>query len=462
MDSQQIWQQLVKNSILGSAQAGAALPHSEDPQLNTALLALNEQQVEQKLLNAAALLTRYRNSGESPWQLMPIDERLLAQCPAESRPYCNDVVANYLKRFNQHNERQLLLETLTLMANAQQLVPVVLLPDLMNTGVRDNAVAMALAACMGQRGTWLCRFEHVWQRCYTGSDNSADESEMQAQWHLSAGIYRQNGLRQARQRDPNAAAQLVATIWADNQAKDRLLLLEGMATGLNAQDLPWLQSLESDRSQAIRELACQYRIQLGDVKLQQQLIELLQPFIHLNYQPDDMQVKLVIELPKSFAESWQRYGMQSAIGHTPGTSHSGERLGEKAGWLYQLLQRIDPAALADSLNCPLPVLIDALTNSQHPILFEALDQAAKVARNGDYLQLRFSQLFTGLSTELSTGLSTGQSGNLLTRVSTRLMGRLSTKQPDKQTAKLSQSATSALNWLAAHQSGLPLNSLNRW
>ncbi|MCL2850629.1 MAG: DUF5691 domain-containing protein, partial [Micrococcales bacterium] len=84
------------------------------------------------------------------------------------------------------------------------------------------------------------------------------------QWRYLSPSGRRRGLRELRTTDPDAARALLAEHFGTEQAAVRLELLQVVGlVGLDAQDVPFLQSLATDRSGKVKTLACQLLARLG-------------------------------------------------------------------------------------------------------------------------------------------------------------------------------------------------------
>ena len=84
--------------------------------------------------------------------------------------------------------------------------------------------------------------------------NTVDELD-EASWDSFYPAQRRLLLKALRQEDPGRALQLIAARAGQETAEKRLALVETLATGLNDEDAPYLQSLAGDRSGKVKALA---------------------------------------------------------------------------------------------------------------------------------------------------------------------------------------------------------------
>lgn len=82
-------------------------------------------------------------------------------------------------------------------------------------------------------------------------------------WDTLLPSERRRLLQRLRAEDPAAARERLATGLAGLSAEHRLPLVETLAIGLGADDLPLLESLATDRSEKVRQVAARLRARLG-------------------------------------------------------------------------------------------------------------------------------------------------------------------------------------------------------
>jgi hypothetical protein len=77
-------------------------------------------------------------------------------------------------------------------------------------------------------------------------------------WREATPAHRQRYIEERRGRDAGAARALIEAAWPNEGADLRLRLLQALRPGLSSGDIPFLQSLASDRAPRVRQLAERY------------------------------------------------------------------------------------------------------------------------------------------------------------------------------------------------------------
>lgn len=99
---------------------------------------------------------------------------------------------------------------------------------------------------------------------WTRSRPEQTEDQLTAEnWDFWFPAERREQLRAMRASDPSAALAIITQKAADLPAEQRLQVIETMATGLNAEDTAYLESLATDRSGKVKALAAQFLARLG-------------------------------------------------------------------------------------------------------------------------------------------------------------------------------------------------------
>jgi hypothetical protein len=104
-----------------------------------------------------------------------------------------------------------------------------------------------------------------WMDSHGDGSGTADESERLTSdnWDGFPPSHRLALLRQMRNRDGAAARSLIMENAGNEAAEKRLKTIEVLAIGLNGDDADYLRQLTQDRSQKVRQLACQLLSRLG-------------------------------------------------------------------------------------------------------------------------------------------------------------------------------------------------------
>ncbi|KJV05767.1 DUF5691 domain-containing protein [Methylocucumis oryzae] len=374
-----IWQDLLKHAIVGS-QHGTPLPP-----LTPAVLQQRQQHwqalsPERQVLNALALVSAYRAVGQTATsrvnELPPI-------CPAESRAYISASLKARLQRYLQEQNHGLVQEALTLLVDKPDILTPDILAEFLAWCANNRADAAQVRAVIGQRGFWLCAQNPDWEHLL---GLAADDYTA---WQAAHGPARLSLFEQALQADFAQTLVQLPTVWPGENAKDRLALLEVLADHLNAEALSFLQSLHTDRSQAVREKATQCLAKLHDPDITALLLDTLKAMLSV-HKPLLGKAQLHVRLPDELSETWKNHGIQEKLEYMPGIN---EKIGIKSGWLYQWLRLCDPLVLAKQLDVELKQLRDVAVQSEFAnVLLNGLDAGAMLHGCAAWLPLRLASL----------------------------------------------------------------------
>lgn len=324
------WTTLVQQGILGTARQPLQLPTVDGLTELWPQLATGDQ--ETQFLQAAALVTQYRTAGAQPvpWPV----PATIPLCPTETRPPAPTPANGLLRQFLGDSDNKLLLEWLRHAARQAMVTPYDLLPTLLELATKQRPLAEALAPCLGERGRWLMHLNPAWP---LAAAEIVDESA----WQVGSSEARQRFLQSYRQRSPADARALLESTWPQESAKDRAILLSALRTGLSLADEPFLTQGLTDRSQGVRTEASRLLAGLVGTQHQQALLTELAAYISLERKW--LRRTLQVKLPTRYDPAWAQLGVREE-------SPLGVRVGQKAGWLVQLLALLPPSTLVTHLG----------------------------------------------------------------------------------------------------------------
>ncbi|MBX3013225.1 MAG: hypothetical protein KF832_17030 [Caldilineaceae bacterium] len=323
------WESLVQQGILGTTRQPNAV--MMPPELIALLPLPTIQAPETHFLQAAALLTQYHAAGTQPG-LAP-SAVLIQPAPAERNPPAPSGAIALLRQLVGEGDQTLLGEWLQHAARLPCHLPPDLLPALLTLATKHPALAAALAPCLGERGRWLLRLHPDWLLTTVTVELTA--------WEQGSPEARQHFLQAARQRDPQAARTHLERTWGQETAQDRANFLRTFRVGLSSADEPFLLQALADRSQAVRTEAARLLAGLSGSPLQQRLLD--QVATYMRVERKWLRRTLQVKLPTSFAADWAQLGVRQQ-------SPLGVRIGEKAGWLVQLVALLPPSRLVAHLG----------------------------------------------------------------------------------------------------------------
>jgi len=199
-------------------------------------------------------------------------------------------------------------------------LPAHMLPKLLDAATRQPALRPAVLPVLGERGHWLARLQADWK---WAADTDADA----AQWETGTPEQRVSALRAWRAHEPRAALAALTAAWSSEPPDQRAALLATLAVGLGPDDEAFLEAALDDRRKEVRVAAQRVLARLPGSRLAQRMEGRVLPLLRLDAGRIDL------TLPASLDAAMRRDG----IGVTP--LHG---LGEKAGWVVDMLAAVDP------------------------------------------------------------------------------------------------------------------------
>jgi hypothetical protein len=199
-------------------------------------------------------------------------------------------------------------------------LPAHMLPKLLDAATRQPALRPALLPVLGERGHWLARVQAEWNW-------AADIDAEAAPWDTGTPEQRVAALRDWRARDPQAALAALAAAWSSEPPDQRAALLAALAVGLGPDDEAFLEAALDDRRKEVRIAAQRLLARLPGSRLAQRMEGRLLPLLRIESD------RIELTLPAALDAAMRRDG----IGATP--HHC---LGEKAGWVVDMLAAVDP------------------------------------------------------------------------------------------------------------------------
>ncbi|NJR65119.1 MAG: hypothetical protein HC772_07025 [Leptolyngbyaceae cyanobacterium CRU_2_3] len=235
------WQAVISAALIGTerqpfkppiapgklGQVLARLGHQSGEQLGNKP---GNQSTEAVLLSAAATLALHQQAGWlATTQTVPLSE----PCPPDNLPRCHPHAAWFLQQMLQGQHSQILPEWLTRAAIAQQRVPELCLPALLDLGRQQRDLRAFILPVVGQRGRWLAAQNPDWSYAVS---LATDED-----WETGTQAARLLYLQSLRAQEPDRARELLAAIWSQEAAGDRAQLLETFRIELSIADEPFFR-----------------------------------------------------------------------------------------------------------------------------------------------------------------------------------------------------------------------------
>lgn len=311
---------------IGTSRAAPGADHALPDEL-TALLPAAEAPGEARLWLALGALELWNRAGYVP--PAPLSAPAAASaCAPEALAACPARAEAALQLILQGVHAHLLAEWLRLLNARHALLPARFLPVLLDAGTRQPPLRPAIAPAIGERGRWLARLNADWS--WAVSAHGAEERAHA--WHTGTLEERKAALDDWRAEDPAAARAALQAVWASEPPEHRSALLPCLSAALSSDDEAFLESALDDRRKEVRLAAQRLLARLPGSALSQRMQERLAPLILLE-RPMLGAPRLKLTLPSERDAAMVRDGVGAG-------NHVG--LGEKAGWLADMLAAVDP------------------------------------------------------------------------------------------------------------------------
>ncbi|WP_295458161.1 DUF5691 domain-containing protein [uncultured Thiodictyon sp.] len=293
-------------ALLGEIQAGATAP-------------------EPTALRLAGVLAVCADAGFLPGTT---DRPPIGPCPHERlAPAATPELLSTLQPILDDGPDPLRALALRQLAAAQRLLPPRLLPRALVLALQQTWLRPLLPAVVGERGRWLARVNPEWQPALAADDASPDPTW----WDEGTLEQRCRFLTARRRLDPSSAREQLAGTFGETDARGRARLLAELTTGLSLADEDFLEGCLKDRGKEVRQQAAALLACLPDSRYVARMGERVGAC--LGRARKLLRQVLTIEPPETFDPDWKKDAIDE-------TTTQGERLGQRAWWLYQLARAL--------------------------------------------------------------------------------------------------------------------------
>jgi len=321
-------EKLVTAALVGTARQHGPLDTLTGAPVDALTAALPADEPERALLLRAGMAAIYRQAGQLA--ATQLDTRPPTPAPPETRPVCAPGIAMLLRQLLKDGNL-LLPEAVDRLNRAGLRLPFDALPEALAT--QDNAVRLALAPTLGERGRWLSQFTPTWNWVEGALIEARGELPPDANtiWQEGNLKSRVALLRRARVSDPELARAWVAAVWKQEKAETRGELIGCYEVNLTAGDEPFLEAALDDRASGVRESAVNLLQRLPGSAFAARALERADAMLaYVNN-------KFAVTPPRDFTPEWARDGM------TPKPEKSNEKgTGPRATWLTQAVSLVNP------------------------------------------------------------------------------------------------------------------------
>lgn len=243
----QFWDTIINTAMMGTDKKQVSI--GEVPagleEAATIVSENAENDREEKFLQLAALTLSYRQCGVLPLQ----KELQMIAAPAEEKAYCNAMALQVLKDIISEESIHLLKFWLQHCYDKQQIILPELVPELLAKGAEQKKLQLLIGACCGKRGEWLAIFNPAWN---LSSTQTGEEL-----WQTGTPEQRKEILKQTRVTDPTRAREWLQQTWTQEDVNTKTSLLELLAENACEADIPFLESLATEKSKKVKDIAVQ-------------------------------------------------------------------------------------------------------------------------------------------------------------------------------------------------------------
>jgi F0F1-type ATP synthase delta subunit len=288
-------------------------------------------------------------------------------------PVCPEKAIHVLAKIFGDEFRELLGEFLQVLLDNNYRLPPHYLPSVFEQG-STPALRELIAASCGKRGLWLASQNPQWSWVGTTVIRTPD-------WETGTLAERLDYLKQQCRIEPQNAAALVTGVWNQESAETRVALLECLRDENVTCCEKLLDVALVDKRKEVRRAAIDSLCRIQESSFTKKLIAQISNHITFTPQKKNALQKLFgskkngfeIHLPETLDKEMERYGISQKLrqGESDFTG------GEKAGWLFQMLELISPSVWLDTWSISAEELIDASKESEwNELLLESLTRAS--------------------------------------------------------------------------------------
>lgn len=263
----QSWEEVIHTAMIGTDKKILSLNNlpAELAAVQSALSDIAGSDKEALYLQQASLLLNYKQCGLTIPQKEEVDAGIALP---EEKPYCSTTAAQVLKDVLNAESMVLLNYWLRRCSEKGELFPPVFIPVLFSKATQDKQLQELVFRCSGKRGEWISRLNENWQ--FSSNENPEET------WQTGTAEQRRSVLKETRRVNPLLGLNWLQQTWATEDAAGKLGFLEALKTGLNEADIPFLESLQSEKSKKVKEEALELLKHIPGsslIRLYQQVLE---------------------------------------------------------------------------------------------------------------------------------------------------------------------------------------------
>lgn len=366
----QSWNLIIKQLLLGSAQAGP-LPKESQLQLeHWQLQHIGQEQLELQYLQALAAQSLFKKA-ELPLGQLP-EEAPKTKKIQDEQQAAPQKASWMLQQILSRRQEELLPAWIDLAHSQNWRVAPDNLADILTFGSRHKELRPAIISVLGQTGRYLAQFKRSWS--YAAIKELQEEELAQADF--SSLLF---WLQQERRLAPQNALKVIQQYWKEWSKKQRLEVLELLHLQISKADEAFLEEVQNDRRQEIRQAAVELLLLLPHTALEKRMQTALEQLIQYDGE------LLKVAAPEKLTAQLKKDGIRE---HYQAFSE-----GKNSNWLAQMIASVAPSYWAKNWGLsPMACLQLALNSDYRQALIWGWSKAAHRLKDLDWL-MAFHQLF---------------------------------------------------------------------
>jgi len=241
----EFWNNIVNTALLGTDKRQVSsneLP-AEIAEVYEQLATNETLDKEEKFLQITSVAFNYRQCGST---LFLKEDFIFQKAPAETKAYCNAKALQVLSDILQEQSYSLLEFWLQHCYKQQQIVLPEMIPTLFGIAANKKNLSIIISQCCGERGLWLSGFNPEWNFYTLENDDDA--------WQNGTAEQRKKVIKKLHQADPAKAREWLQQTWSSENANAKAELMKQLATSVTEDDVAWLESLQEEKSQKIKDV----------------------------------------------------------------------------------------------------------------------------------------------------------------------------------------------------------------
>ncbi|HEX8022532.1 DUF5691 domain-containing protein [Mucilaginibacter sp.] len=347
------WESIINTAMLGTdkpAPVIADLPE-EVAIIANAIDSTATLDKEERYLQKAAVIYNYRQSGFVPFQK---NDLTVNKADEETKPYCPDVADAVLNEILAEDNDPLLKLWLQQCSERGQLLLPGVLPAIMDKSKGNNTLSPLVIECSGSRGAWLSKLNPKWDFFVNQTDEEI--------WQTGTPTQRIELLKKIRKSTPDKAREWLQQTWAQENAANKLELLKTLLVNRSPADLPFLESLLTEKGQKVKDEAINLLKQIPGSSIVKQYEEILRQSIILKKEKAllGMMTKVSIQqkLPEVVDEHIFKTGIErlASIEKLVGVKQTNTT--DEIFILYQLIGWVPPSFWVKQFEVPAAQVVE--------------------------------------------------------------------------------------------------------